>query len=93
MARYFPNPDRVSVEFACAVADAWQGRGLGRILMKSLIDCARAAGYASMDGAILSANTGMLTLAEKLGFISEPSNDPNHTVRVVLALAVARKGK
>lgn len=93
VARYYPNPDRVSVEFACVVADAWQGRGLGAALMKALIDSARAAGYASMDGTILMANTGMLTLAEKLGFISEPSQDPNHTVKVVLALTASREEK
>ena len=86
VARYFPNPDRVSVEFACVVADAWQGRGVGSLLMKALIACAHSAGYASMDGAVLSANAGMLALAGSLGFISEPSDDPNHTVKMVLAL-------
>ena len=86
VARYFPNPDRISVEFACVVADAWQGRGVGTILMKALIACARAAGYASMDGAVLSANAAMLSLAGQLGFVPEPGNDPNHTVKVVLDL-------
>ena len=87
VARYFPNPDRLSAEFACVVTDAWQGRGIGTILMKALIACARTAGYESMIGTILSANTGMLTLARQLGFVSEPGNDPSHTVRVILRLA------
>ena len=91
VARYFPNPDRISVEFACVVADAWQGRGVGTLLMKALIACARAAGYASMDGAVLSANAGMLALVGYLGFISEPGDDPNHTVKVVLALNSEQK--
>ena len=86
VARYFPNPDRVSAEFACAVADDWQGRGVGTLLMKALIDCARAAGYVSLNGAVLSANAGMLTLAEHLGFVAEAGDDPNHTVKVVLML-------
>ena len=86
VARYFPNPDHVSAEFACAVADQWQGRGVGTVLMNALIACARDAGYESMEGEVLSANTGMLTLAAHLGFVSETGNDPNHTIKVVLAL-------
>ncbi len=86
VVRYFPNPDRASVEFACVVADAWQGRGVGSLLMSALIDCAQTAGYASMDGAVLSTNIGMLALAERLGFVVERGDDPNHTVKVVLAL-------
>jgi acetyltransferase len=86
VARYFPNPDRTSVEFACVVADEWQGRGAGSVLMKALIACARDAGYASIEGAVLTANTGMLTLAARLGFVTAPEGDPNHTIKVVLAL-------
>ena len=86
VARYFPNPDRISAEFACVVADHWQGRGVGTVLMKALIAIARNAGYVSIEGAVLSANARMLTLTEHLGFVSETGNDPNHTVKVVLAL-------
>ncbi len=90
VARYFPNPDRVSAEFACVVADEWQGRGVGTVLMKALIARARAVGYTSLDGAVLSANLGMLTLAGQLGFISEPGNDPSQTIKVVLTLDSAK---
>ena len=86
VARYFPNPDRISAEFACVVADHWQGRGVGTVLMKALIAIARNAGYVSIEGAVLSANARMLTLTEHLGFVSETGSDPNHTVKVVLAL-------
>ena len=89
VTRYFPNPDRISVEFAVAVADAWQGRGLGMLLMKSLIACAQAAGYDSIDGSILSSNQDMLHLAEQLGFAIKERDDPSHSVRVVLSLATA----
>ena len=86
VARYFPNPDRISAEFACVVADRWQGRGVGTLLMKALIECARTAGYKSLIGSVLSANSGMLQLVDRLGFISESGSDPNHTVSVVLML-------
>ncbi|MEP7156858.1 MAG: GNAT family N-acetyltransferase, partial [Betaproteobacteria bacterium] len=89
VTRYFPNTDRTSVEFAIAVADDWQSRGLGRLLMKSLIDCARAAGYETIDGSILPANHAMLALTEKLGFIADEHHDSQQNVRVVLKLGAA----
>jgi acetyltransferase len=86
VSRYFPNPDGVTAEFAVAIADAWQARGLGMILMKSLIACAKDAGYRVIEGSVLPANLGMLRLAEQLGFAMEKGDDPNHTVRIVLNL-------
>jgi len=86
VSQYFPNPDRVSVEFAVAIADAWQGRGLGLALMKSLISCAREAGYQRMDGSVLPSNLDMLRLVDQLGFVAEESDDPHRTLRVVLPL-------
>lgn len=85
VARYFPNPDRTSAEFAVVVSDAWQGRGLGTLLMKSLVDSARDAGYQAMEGSVLAANIGMLKLVEQLGFVVERGED-SHTLRVVLKL-------
>jgi len=86
VTRYFPNADRTSVEFAIAVADSWQGRGLGRLLLTALIGCARAAGYRSIDGSILPSNQGMLRLAEQLDFTIDEREDPHRVVRVVLPL-------
>jgi acetyltransferase len=89
VSRYFPNPDHVSVEFAVAVADAWQGRGLGMALMKSLVRCAREAGYQSMEGSVLPSNTGMRRLVAQLGFVAAESDDPNRNNRVTLPLSSA----
>jgi len=68
VGRYMPNADGETAEFALTVADAWQGRGLGRMLLERLCDCARAAGYRTLYGHILNANRDMLGLAERLGF-------------------------
>ncbi len=89
VSQYFPNPDRVSAEFAIAIADAWQGRGLGLALMKSLIHCARDAGYQQIGGSILAGNRDMLRLVDQLGFVVEESDEPHHTVRIGLSLARA----
>jgi acetyltransferase len=69
VGRYAPNADGETAEFALTVADAWQGRGVGRALLERLCDCARAAGYRTLFGHILNANQDMLGLALRLGFV------------------------
>jgi acetyltransferase len=82
VARYITLPDATSCEYAIVLADDWQGRGLGRILMDRLIGVARHAGLTSMSGWVLSDNGGMLALCRKLGF-SERSVPGDVTVRLV----------
>jgi len=69
VGRYSPNADGETAEFALTVADAWQGRGVGRAMLERLCACARAAGYRTLYGYILNANREMLGLAEHLGFV------------------------
>jgi len=68
VGRYVPMPDGMNAEFALAVADAWQGRGLGAALLAELADRAREAGYDALVGMVLNANHGMVDLALHLGF-------------------------
>jgi acetyltransferase len=75
VGRYAPNADGMTAEFALAVADDWQGKGLGHKLLEKLCDAARAAGYRALYGQILDANRDMLALARHLGFV-EVSRGP-----------------
>ena len=86
VARYAPNADGRSVEFAIAIGDQWQGKGLGEQLMQNLIGCAQQAGYAEMEGTVLLANQAMLALATKLGFSTRSSNESRETARLRLIL-------
>jgi acetyltransferase len=79
VGRYAPNPDGKTAEFALTVADAWQGKGLGRALLERLCEAARAAGYEALYGHILADNRDMLDLAARLGF-AEASRDGEVTV-------------
>jgi acetyltransferase len=81
VARYAPNADGTTAEFALAIADAWQGRGLGRALLERLCECARAAGYLALDGHILDANADMLDLAKRLGFVESGRDQDVVTMR------------
>jgi acetyltransferase len=68
VARYVGNPDRRSCEFALTVADDWQRHGIGREMMRRLMEIARDRGIEVMEGEVLANNPKMLRLCERLGF-------------------------
>jgi acetyltransferase len=73
-------------EFAIVVSDAWQKRGLGRQLLERLVDVARKEKLDRLFGTILSENTEMRHLAEKLGFkLSEDLMDSTILASMELA--------
>ncbi len=68
VARYVRDRDDDAAEFAIVVADAWQGRGVGRRLMENLIKIARKRGLRRLYGEILATNRRMLDFVRRLGF-------------------------
>lgn len=54
-------------EFALTVADAWQGQGLGRVLLQRLALHARASGLRHLVGSVMPGNEPMLGLMSQLG--------------------------
>jgi GNAT superfamily N-acetyltransferase len=84
VSRYSLAPDGQSCECAVTVADAWQGKGLGTVLMRDLIDIARRRGIRSMFSVDASANERMRELARDLGF--ERNRDPGDPTRVIYRL-------
>lgn len=89
VARYVLRDDNRTCEFALAVADAWQHRGIGRALMLNLIDNAAAAGIETMVGDVLSSNAPMLHFMRALGFAVESSPEGPEIRRVSKRLAPA----
>jgi acetyltransferase len=80
VGRYAPNADGETAEFALAVGDDWQGKGLGHGLLERLCHAARAAGYRALYGHILDANREMLELARHLGFVEMARDGSEVTV-------------
>ena len=74
--------DRTSCEFAVAVADDWQGYGLGYRLMEYLIEEARRWGLKKMDGEVMGHNSGMMGMMKKLGFKSRFDPD-DYSIKIV----------
>ncbi|HEX2389796.1 MAG TPA: GNAT family N-acetyltransferase [Casimicrobiaceae bacterium] len=87
VARYIANPDRTSAEFAVVVADAWQRRGVARVLMRGLIVCAKRRGFEQLVGTILRVNEPMLDFVRSLGFVL--SDDPEDSAQVSATLSLA----
>jgi acetyltransferase len=61
-------PGTSDAEFAIVIGDHWQRRGLGTILLQSVLRVARAEGIRQLAADILSINAPMLQLCRKCGF-------------------------
>lgn len=59
------QPDRA--EFALVIADRYQGRGLGRVLLGRLVEVANRAGIRWLTGEVLADNHRMLNLLRRWG--------------------------
>lgn len=73
-------------EISVAVADAWQGQGLGRILLRHLIDFARAHGIPRLYSTDATNNDRMRRLARAVGFEEQRSADDPQQVTYTLDL-------
>ncbi len=79
------DPDNQRAEFAIQVASAWQGKGLGRLLLGKLIAYLRERGTAEVFGTCLVQNTGMQVLARQAGFeVGSPAADDILSMRLAL---------
>jgi acetyltransferase len=81
-SRYVQEADGETCEFALVVHDAWQGHGLGRLMMQAIIDHARERGLLRMRGDVLFENHKMLRLMQRMGFSVHP-HDEDSTLRTV----------
>jgi len=68
VARYVVDPAALRAEVAIVVGDAWQGQGLGRRLLATLLEHARTAGVREALGVVLATNRAMLRVARSMGF-------------------------
>jgi len=75
-----------SAEFAILVRSRLKSRGLGSMMMKHMIGCARDKGLKHVRGQVLAENTSMLTMCRELGF--RVGNDPEERGVKLVDLAV-----
>ncbi|HEY1511552.1 MAG TPA: GNAT family N-acetyltransferase [Solirubrobacteraceae bacterium] len=93
VARFVRSPDDDEVaEMAVAVADDWQGHGVGSRLTAALAKRAREEGISSFTALALAENDAMLNLLEELGEV-HASYARRGTVELAVALPEAGVGR
>lgn len=63
-------------ELAFVVIDAYQGQGIGTMLMRHLLAIARQAGLSELTAEVLSDNAAMLGVFRRFDFSSKSQDDP-----------------
>ena len=86
VSRYAPNSSSDVREIAVTVADDWQRKGLGTMLMKQLIQSAQSNGVKHLYSIDLADNAAMRALAGDLGMSA--SRDPNDLQQTIYSLAL-----
>ena len=85
LGNLFPeHPDDMrTAEIAVLVEDSWQGLGLGTLLLRHLVELARRQRFTELVALVLSTNTGMIRLLERLDLDWTRSTDPELGTGVV----------
>lgn len=71
VTRAISDADNIDAEFSVLVRSDLKGLGLGRRLLEKMIIYTRQHGLQQLNGITMPGNTGMVTLARKLGFAVE----------------------
>lgn len=80
VTRYARSEKGGTADLGIAIADAWQGKGLGTELLRRLLVLADQAGIRQLSADVLYENHRMRSLARDLGFRLAPSQTDPHTV-------------
>jgi acyl-CoA hydrolase/GNAT superfamily N-acetyltransferase len=75
MARYDMDPATRFGDIAFAVRDVWQRRGIGSVLMRRMLEAARANGLRGFSADVLVGNRGMLMVFQQSGLVVQSRFD------------------
>ena len=73
---------RHRAELGISVLKAFWGLGIGRALMTSCIECAKAAGYSKLELQVVAENARALSMYEKAGFVEYGRNPKGFNSRM-----------
>jgi acetyltransferase len=82
VGRIHADPDNQRAEFALTVRSDRTGRGLGRLLLQTLMEVAKLRGIREIWGDVLSDNNRMLDLCQRMGFARTHAPDGVRVTRV-----------
>ncbi|MCL2427660.1 MAG: GNAT family N-acetyltransferase [Alphaproteobacteria bacterium] len=86
VSRIVVESDERSAEFAIAVQPDIKGKGLGKQLMRKLLEWGRAHGIEEIIGHILADNAPMLAFVRRLGFELHRAHGEEDVIRATLRL-------
>jgi acetyltransferase len=86
VARAVIDPDNADAEFAIIVRSDLKGRGLGHLLMRTLVDFLTQRGTQRLVALVLHENRAMRALACSHGFVLDEAGSDSDALRFVLAL-------
>jgi GNAT superfamily N-acetyltransferase len=76
------EPGESGIEMAIAVADKWQGQGIGRALLRAAVSWAQSHGIARLQASVLATNVAVLRL---IASISHPVRESAPSAGVIVA--------
>jgi acetyltransferase len=86
VARLHANSNYDTAEYAVLVRSDLKGKGLGWLLMQTIIEYARSEGLRTIEGQVLNDNATMLQMCADLGFRIAPDPDEPDISMVTLTL-------
>jgi acetyltransferase len=89
VVRLHANANYDAAEYAVLVRSDCKGRGLGWLLMQTMIDYASAEGLQTVEGQVLQDNITMIAMCRELGFEITP--DPQDPDLYVVKLNVPKR--
>lgn len=91
LARLNRDAEGDGAEFAILVSRFVAGQGVGKALMRRLVEWAQAHGVRCLWGEVMDDNTAMIELAHALGFERETSKESPNLLRIRLSLDPPRR--
>ena len=88
IGRYVVDAATLNADIALVLADEWQGRGLGRRLLATLLEHARTAEVREAVGVVLASNKSMLRLVRSMGFAVTAEPGDATVVRITRDLRI-----
>jgi len=86
VGRISADPDRETGEYGLLVRSDLQGRGIGRALLRMVVEFAQAEGIGRIEGFVLAENDRMLEMCRAFGFTTSSLGEEPGLVRVTLDL-------
>jgi acetyltransferase len=86
VARLHANADYDTAEYAVLVRSDLKGKGLGWLLMQTIIEYGRSEGLRQIEGQVLNENRTMLNMCRELGFRISP--DPHDASSCLVRFAL-----